>query len=370
MKKLTVLINVKITDERNESFYHRSPWVKRDNRGEVFKYSLDSYSSFDSLVDKYHFFIELENNYIERKDEFENFIFSIFPKEKINLNWYRHSTRDQWKSFCDNKINDEDIILTLCNDDHVFIDYNLDMIQSSIKILEEDIDPYSVVYISHWPEQMLLSFYKNAQLTEDKNFFKFEWNNFDAIQIIKGSRLKKYWENDWGNIPLFKTDYLIFQNYQLPSNFYSPTREMFRHYDGYGHVGHVGSLENFCPPLYIPKGFFERQIKIKFGFDQYFEDCVNINATVPNIFSADSQSSADYRWVKEDIPLFWKPRISAIEFSENYDEKEQRKFRNDYFFSCTKLNLNKLKLFDLFWSTDVLSHIDNRTIDNFSNHIR
>lgn len=366
-KKLSILINVKLTDDRNLSSYYRHPWVKRDDRGDVFKYALASYSSFDSFVEKYHLFIELEGQYVERKKEFEEFIFSIFPKEKINLCWYRHTNRNQWKYFCDSEVDDDEVILLLCNDDHVFIDYNTDMIENSINVLNEDQDPHSAVYISHWPEQMVLSFYKNAELTKDKNFFKFKWNNFDSIQMMKGARLKKYWENDWNSNALYRTDSLAEFGFELESDFYSPTREIFRHYDGYSHVGNI---ENFCPPLYIPEGFFEKQMKLKFGFKQYDQKCVNINATSPTIFSADMHSSSDYRWVKEDIPLFWKNKIVSMEFSGDYDESEQKKYRNEYFFLCTKLKLDKLKLYNLCYSSDYLPHIHNRPLDNFSNHIR
>lgn len=360
--KLTLFVNIRLTNDRRggEIVYHKAPWIKRDNRGDVFKYSLSSYSSFNPLIEKCHFYIQLDDDYIDRKQELEDFILSTFSKEKVNLNWYRHNYRNEWKDFCDKQIDDNEIVLFLNNDDHAFIDYNTEMIESGIELLKNDPDPCAAIYTSHWPEQMRLSYHLNPELTSDKNFFKFQWNNFDAIHILKGIRLKKYWENDWGSLELYKSDHLHSQNYSLPSTFYSPTREILRHFDGYAHVGRV---ENIVPPLYIPPGFFENDIKLRFGFTDFCEGCINVDATAKTIRSFDSESYVDFRWVLEDIPLFWIPRISSIEYSENYDQNEQKRMRDFYFIESTKLNLS-------FWGKHYTPDAEFHSMKCFSNHMR
>jgi len=59
-----------------------------------------------------------------------------------------------------------------------------------------------------------------------------------------------------------------------------PTKEQFRHFDGYAHVG-IGA--DYAPPLEIPPGFFEQSITIKYGFDE--------NDATNEVLGANSSSS-------------------------------------------------------------------------------
>ena len=77
----------------------------------------------------------------------------------------------------------------------------------------------------------------------------------------------------------------------LVSNVYVPTRELVRHFDGYGHVG---KLNNISPPLFIPKGFFEKEIKIKYGFNERDNEYTNFNPSSEFLY-AYSNEGTDYR---------------------------------------------------------------------------
>ena len=82
-----------------------------------------------------------------------------------------------------------------------------------------------------------------------------------------------------------------------------PKIELCRHYDGY-------QLLFFDPPpLFIPPGFFENDIKIRFMMDGYNANFVNINPFEEYVFNG---GNADLKILIEDLPLFWKERIKII----------------------------------------------------------
>ena len=67
----------------------------------------------------------------------------------------------------------------------------------------------------------------------------------------------------------------------------------------------------FCPAIEIPQGFFDNNIKIDYGFDERNVDITvtNLNPKI-NSYFAENIKGIDYKWTTEDIPDFWKSRIS------------------------------------------------------------
>ena len=82
-----------------------------------------------------------------------------------------------------------------------------------------------------------------------------------------------------------------------------PKIELCRHYDGY-------QLLFFDPPpLFIPPGFFENDLKIRFMMDGYDPHFVNINPFGEYVFNG---GNADLKILIEDLPHFWKEKIKTI----------------------------------------------------------
>jgi hypothetical protein len=110
---------------------------------------------------------------------------------------------------------------------------------------------------------------------------------------------------------------------------YAPTKEIVRHYEGYSHVNDnmAQTLENVSPPLFIPPGFFENDIKIAIGFYERDDSWTNFNPAAEWLYNAKT-SGTDYRWVEEDIPLFWRLRIGKITHSPEYDQQAMRQARD------------------------------------------
>ena len=319
---MIVLFNVKITDVRMGYPYHvgRGTWVPNPERIDVFKYCLASTSALEPLVTKFHLYITLSPECEHRRAELEAFIHEIIPKDKLHLVWSRNDYGRDWAKTTNEILTDpKELIWLACNDDHIFVDYNLDVVNSAIATLNQDPDPDAVVYYSHWPEQMRISKHHNGELTPDGNFIKYQWENFDGIMILKAGRLKKYWERDYGNALMFKVDYLgAHHGYVCPGNIYTPTRELVRHYEGYAHVNQTAEMSNLSPPLYIPHGFFERDLKVRIGYPNRKEGWQNLYAAAEWLYNANPNGS-EHRWCVEDIPLFWKPYISELDINIDQD---------------------------------------------------
>jgi len=77
-----------------------------------------------------------------------------------------------------------------------------------------------------------------------------------------------------------------------------------------------------CPPLFIPKGFFNNKIKIRYGYDNYKEGWVNINPTKEKYSFRDNLNGTDLKIGLENIPLFWKKRIKKIDKNKNINQEE------------------------------------------------
>jgi hypothetical protein len=99
---------------------------------------------------------------------------------------------------------------------------------------------------------------------------------------------------------------------------------MADHYDGYTHhrkpCCHLSYPE--YPPLFIPPGFFEGDIRVAYGFDRPREGWVNVNPAAESYSFQDASSGTDLKMSLEEIPAFWKARISAIEANPSADSAE------------------------------------------------
>jgi hypothetical protein len=336
---MKVLFNVKITDVRMGYPYSRAAWMPNPPRFDIFKYCLASTAVLEPLVSKFIFCITLAPELAHRREELEIYMKELFPADKLELIWSRCDFGRDWQRVCDQYLTDPDELVWLAaNDDHIFIDNNLDVVTSAIETLKADPDPNAIMYYSHWPEQMRMSRHFNGTLTPDGNFIRYNWGSYDGIMILKAGRLRAYWDRDWGNILMFKPDYLAaMHGYPyITAPVYAPTKEIVRHYEGYSHVNHemTQTLANIVPPLFIPPGFFEGDLKIAIGFYDRDDSWTNFNPAAEWLYNS-KPSGTDYRWVEEDIPLFWKSRLGKVTHSPGYDQQAMRQARDTAFYIST-----------------------------------
>lgn len=338
---MIVLFNVKITDVKMSwpyagTVYDRAPWFPISNRFDIFKYCIASRAVMAPLVDKFVFYIDLAE-FAPRQAELYEYMLTIFPADKLEVNWYRIDRTQTWRDMCTERLTDDnELVWYEGNDDHIFIDSNLDMIKASIATLNADSDPNAVVYYSHWPEQMRMSMVQNGQLTPDGNFIKFQWDTVDSLLLMKASRFKRYWfETDCGEDNMYRTDPLGWQyGYKIPGTVYSPTRELIRHYDGYSHVGKL--LGTIAPPLYVPLGFFANDMKVRIGYPDRKEGWTNLYSAAERLYSIDP-NGAEARWCIEDIPLFWKNHISELDVNLDQNVYQLHRARDAAMLAMTRI---------------------------------
>ena len=338
---MIVLFNVKITDVKmthpyTGTVYDRAAWFPVSNRFDIFKYCLASRAVISPVIDKFIFYIDLAE-FAPRQEELHEYMLSVFPADKLEINWYRIDRTQKWRDLCDSRFaNDDELIWYEGNDDHIFIDSNIDMIRAAVTTLNADPDPMAVMYYSHWPEQMRMSLLHKGELTSDGNFIKFQWDTVDSLLMMKAGRFKKYWfATDCGEDNMYRSDSLGWQyGLKIPSTVYSPTKELIRHYDGYSHVGKL--LGTITPPLYVPQGFFENDMRVRIGYPERKDGWTNLYPAAERLYSIDP-NGVEARWAEEDIPLFWKSHILELDVNPDQDVDLLSQARDAAFLSMTRI---------------------------------
>ena len=99
------------------------------------------------------------------------------------------------------------------------------------------------------------------------------------------------------------TEFYIYPDSQ--SLLICPTRELCRHYDSYEHI------MDFVPPLFIPSGFFENNIRVRYGYNDYKAGWINVN---PLKFFVGVD--CDLWNLLDDLPHFWLSRISVLDINK------------------------------------------------------
>lgn len=326
---MVLLCNTFITETRptiGKGFVFREN-LKSFNNFDIFKYSLASLAAAYPWK-KVIFFIELDECYRHRKKELDEFInqeFGFNERCPIMIFPFRNNHQDNWKSTYD--LLDDDLIWFYCNHDHIFIDTNQDYLKQLVDEMRGQ--KMCSLAFSHWPECIRTAKsggtakpFNPESYQIHENHLSVENYSFDSIQIITKDLYHAWWfEGDFNHIKLPRPDYFgigLAEIKPLPLHKQIiPLKELCRHFDGYQHCT-PAILNDQCPAIEIPEGFFESNIKIEYGYNgsigwTSFNPLLNYKATDPN--------GADYKWILEDIPLFWKKRIKQTVTALNLDQE-------------------------------------------------
>ena len=310
--------------------------LKNSTNFDIFKYSLASLSvayPWSKVILK----IDLDEMYKDRKNELESFIQEEFKNYKIDLSWKRNEYQKDWIKTYEEL--DDNLIWFYCNHDHIFFDSTPEYLKELTSTLENQ--KLTSLQFSHWPENLRTaksgghsspinpSTYKLLN-----NCLKINCSNFDSIQIVTKDLYYEWWcVGDFPTIKLPRPDYFgigLAEIKQLPIQTLTiPLKEICRHFDGYNHIPpHLGGpiTNDQCPAIEIPKGFFENNIKVRYGYDDYKKGWTNINPKNQNYYSYD-KSGTDYKFTLNDLPLVWKNRISVVDSNPSIDEIEMTQHR-------------------------------------------
>ena len=328
------------------------------NKLDILKYSLASYAvayPWKRVILN----LELDPDYIslDRKQELKEFVYKTFKNIEIFYSDRRNLFQEDWINTY-NLIND-DLIFYQGNHDHIFIDSSIDYLKELTQ-LRDTYGENLTISTSHFSENIRTAkgcyidlfkgetqpppFSSDYEL-KDNYFFK-TIPNFDSLIIITKEIYKNWFlEGDWsqlqfppntfpsGKLELARTEGTgiiglkeiknLIKTPIIKQILISPYKEICRHFDGYYHQY---ITNNQCPALDIPPGFFENDIKIRYGYDDYIEGWININPKNPNYYAYD-KSGTDYKFTLEDLPLVWKSRISVVDSNPNINEEEMIQYR-------------------------------------------
>ena len=349
---MTLLFNVYITDKpANESC------LLRENRGnlesfanlDIVKYSLASLAKFypwqNVIIN-----IELDSEIYNESDSesLRDFVYAEFTNIPGGITYSntRNKSQSDWIDSAHNI--QSDFVLYLGNHDHIFIDSNTEYISQLVEYARKNCGRYATIACSHWPEAIRSSKTGYIHFDQTKSNVPNQnhklqdthasFNNIclDSLNIITKDLFYNWFtEGDWKELEVLRTDGIVSLNspsikqvkdslgLKLPmQEVLVPYRELFRHFDGYMHQYLSHSV---CPPISIPTGFFDHDIKIRYGYEDYKEGWVNLNPKMQykaathisaNILGVDNKITID------DIPLFWQNRVSKVDVRPNIDKKE------------------------------------------------
>lgn len=318
------------------TIYDRGELGPSQDRFDVFKYTLASYQSlsWEHVV----IYAELDEMYAHRKTELEDYIYSLYP----NATFYpfRNKHQREWKVAVDklSSLSSDGLVWFLCNDDHIFIDYETGLVERLHKAAKRELarHPHVAIFPFSWAERICYSDpnyigheehkpYPILERTED--YFIISWGHNDSAQVVSLEVLRKWWfDFDYGDAFKPRTD-------TGPSpapgvtdiHAIMPWREVTLHYDG---SSNVGVDPNAYPAHRIPEGFFENRIRIQFGGTKRIPGYVWFNPDI-EVHASVSPEGVDYRRVIDDIPLFWRNRISEIKVCDERPEEFWIRRRND-----------------------------------------
>jgi hypothetical protein len=334
---MIIWFNCKITDQRLNPHTVVRYNLRNDNRFDIARYSFASFAPLESLVSKFIFNLELADEHQGREAEMEAWLRSIFPADKLILNWYRCNNIKQWREIKDIMDSiDDDLIFPAGNEDHIFLDSNIDLFKQGLELIKNDPDPRAVLSTSHYPESIRSSVaFQNEVVADGKFIVTYQVNN-DALRVMK----REYFEWYLDQVPdenalIYRTEH--WNQWTIVKNkIYVATKEQCRHFDGYAHVS-IGP--DICPPLEIPLGFFNKDIKIHYGFTTRKNNYVNVNPCVDNLYTTDPENGTDYKYVLDELPAFWKSYISEI-VQADVDTVAMRQAYDTHLLNMTRVEIN------------------------------
>lgn len=258
---MILLLSTYVTNTRLG--HSKNIFPNRYSRYDIFKYTLYSYKKLP--LTNLYLFIKLDDEFIDQKKELTEYIFKLFKhieKDKIEIIFDRYTSQNQWIPFITNLKNKhpDELVWFTQNDDHVYIDFNNEILEEGLKLLKNEKVKFKTIAFSHFPEMLKLSGkYENPELVG--NYVKFYTNLIDSIQIFNIDFLYHIFCNLKWNCDNFRLDTVLINlinnaipqyDYFFKQIIFVPLRELVRHFDGYAHV----NIYDDCPKLVLPHNTF------------------------------------------------------------------------------------------------------------------
>ena len=118
--------------------------------------------------------------------EYIHSTFSNLPADKIHIIYDIYNKQNQWTYVMNilmKKHGPDELVWFTQNDDHVFIDFNMYILNEGLEILKNDKNKHKSIYFSHWPEILKMSG-KFEEPIVIGNYINFKRTMLDSIQIF------------------------------------------------------------------------------------------------------------------------------------------------------------------------------------------
>ena len=259
----------------------------RGSRFDVFKYMLKSYK--DLPFSDIYLFILLDDEFKYLQNSLTEYIYSTFSNldiNKIQITYDRYIKQLQWIPVITQLVEKHgmnELVWFSQNDDHIFVDFNMDILNEGLELLKNEPSAHKSISFSHWPESIKCAGKFQAQIVN--NYLAFNMTTFCSIQIMNLQYLYFIFvEHPW-NQDHVRIDFLILDFTSTPDaddplqqKIYVPLREMVRHFDGYDHVQMDRSA---CPPLVLPSNTFSYTPQALMKKMQAQHTCSNMDFQIP-----------------------------------------------------------------------------------------
>lgn len=223
----------------------------RCDRIDVFKWTLASYSKMP--INHAYLFIELDEAYANRRAEIAAYATELFG-DRLSFEPRRLLHKRDWApviSKIGEYANSDYPVWFAQSDDHIFIDFDLDILKEGIELLKKDASPYRSLLYSHWPEGLRMSGTRGSW-ERTGNYIRHKRPLFENMCIYNFGVLNyvftEYtWSVDpptYGWVDCLRCDFSV--------TMYVPLRELCRHFDGYSHVKMRIDKDAEFPAMVLP----------------------------------------------------------------------------------------------------------------------
>ncbi|PIY92313.1 MAG: hypothetical protein CO030_03330 [Candidatus Magasanikbacteria bacterium CG_4_9_14_0_2_um_filter_42_11] len=309
---------------------------KKPSKIDIVKYTLSSYAVFpwSNVYIKY----EIEDT--SKISELDEYIKKLFPDAIIEHE--RSDSQDDYiKSLDVLETFDDPWIFYVPNNDHPLMINSVRDIEYMNRLLEEAETwkvkfPFVSIAYSHFSEYLNASYPRSANHryfgagsvylgeTDDAVIFLRKNGDFNSVQIVNRDHFSHWFTStDLSGCIVRRAEDL--HNVTVHNQvIIAPKKQLCAHFDGYEHMQRtVNNIsQDIAPVLFIPEGFFEKNIKIAYGYNTYKHGYTNINPAARKHSFRDSKHGADMRISLSQLPLFWKSRISELDLNGVVNHKK------------------------------------------------
>jgi hypothetical protein len=214
-------------------------------------------------TDSQVFYISYDQEFHQYKELIDQFIEEHYSNPIVND--FRLETYSQWKNASDSVPSDIDFVLLQSNADHVYTQGNREIFDRYMQELST-LGSRTIGSISHWPEYMFsaMSPLKRTHVTDGGSFI-IETTNTIGTCVVSQELFKEWWSHDFTmGSRIIRPDNVFGPSVTFPSaKMLIPNQELFRHLDGYGHVGQMESYASYLRPCCTISNFKVQHLEWK-----------------------------------------------------------------------------------------------------------